>query len=90
VRNPYTSGSLKSVTREYLIPYISHCYHIITITMINLLYLALHHNMGVKHGILVLAETFLLILFVPTSNYLSRLLYLLACGMESLSAFNFS
>jgi hypothetical protein len=46
--------------------------------------------MGVKHGILVLAETFLLILFVPTSNYLSRLLHLLACGMEPLSAFNFS
>jgi hypothetical protein len=39
--------------------------------LINLLYLALHHNMGVEHGILVLAETFLLILFVPTSNYLS-------------------
>ena len=46
--------------------------------------------MGVKHGILVLAETFLFILFVSTSNYLSRLLHVLACEMEPILVFNFS
>jgi hypothetical protein len=91
VRNPYTSGSLRSVTRECLLLYSSHHYHyIITITMINYSLLSTAPQHGCQTWYLVLAETFLLILFVPTSNYLSQVLHLLACGMDPLSAFNFS